>query len=583
MIHQKMLLYSQQKNTKLWYKIISKRFQILIKAMQNINNPKWVVKLPYIIALTLAGGILLGASIFGGHNAKNGTLGKGINKYREVLMWVDNSYVDSVDTDTLVDYSIKKMLEKLDPHTAYFPPKEAVQARTQLESGFDGIGVEFNIFNDSLFVISPMIGGPSESVGIMAGDAILKANGTNLTGKNLTSALVFNSLRGPRGSEVKLEIGRKGQKQPLNFTVKRDRIPSFSIDAGYMIDAKTGFIKVTRFSESTYEEFRTIVGSLKSQGMKQLILDLRGNGGGYKDRAEKMADELLSGEKVIVSTDGKGTQYDSKTFTKFEGQFEQGSVIVLVDEGSASASEIVAGALQDHDRALVVGRRSFGKGLVQMPINLSDGSELRLTISRYYTPSGRSIQKPYSLGGDEKYDQDYAKRLKNGEMFNADSIKQNKKMTYKTDNGRLVYGGGGIMPDVFVARDTTQMSNYLYQLWSTSSIRAYAFKYALTHKASLEKQDFNVFLKTFVVNETMLNEMVKTATENGVKLKESEYQRSKPLIKYQIKAYIARQIWQKKANSGLNNEYYQVMNPTDETLMKALALMPKVSETISKH
>lgn len=534
-----------------------------------INNSPSTVRLPIIISIALAGGILLGAGLFSGPNTRSGILGKGFNKYREVLMWVDNSYVDSVDTDTLVEFSIKKMLEKLDPHTSYFPPKDATQARSQLESGFDGIGVEFNVFHDSLFVIAPLSGGPSEAVGIQAGDVILKANETKLTGKGLTNSTIFGALRGPRGSEVKLEIYRRGIK-PMIYSVKRDRIPSFSVEAGYMIDDKTGYIKVTRFSESTYEEFRNVLANLKNQGMKQLMLDLRGNPGGYKDRAEKMVDELLAGEKLIVSTDGKRPEYDSKTYTRFEGIFEKGAIVVLMDEGSASASEIVAGALQDHDRALVVGRRSFGKGLVQMPIQLSDGSELRLTISRYYTPSGRSIQKPYELGKGDDYEKDYEQRMKRGEMYSADSIKQNTKSVYQTDAGRKVYGGGGIVPDLFVARDTTLFTPYLYQLFAQNIIREFAFKYAVTNQKTFEKMDFKTFLKGYQPSDAMLSEMLTMASVAGIKMKEVEYNRSKPYIRTQIKAHIARQVYTKKGDNGLSNEFYQVITSADDTFLKAL-------------
>jgi carboxyl-terminal processing protease len=542
-----------------------------------IENSKNTVKLPIILSIAIAGGMFVGATLFGGSNAHNGNLGKGLNKYKEVLTWIDNSYVDSVETDSLVDFSIQKMLEKLDPHTQFYPPKEATQARAQLEAGFDGIGVEFNIFHDSLFVISPLVGGPSEAVGIQAGDVILKANDTRLVGSKLTSNTVFSSLRGPRGSEVKLDIFRKGIKNMLSFTIKRDRIPSYSIDAGYMIDDRTGYIKVTRFSESTYEEFKTVLASLKQQNMKQLVLDLRGNPGGYKDRAEKMVDELIGGEKLIVSTDGKRPEYDSKTYTKFDGQFEKGAIIVLVDEGSASASEIVAGALQDNDRALIVGRRTFGKGLVQMPIRLTDGSELRLTISRYFTPSGRSIQKPYTLGHSEEYGKDFEHRVKAGEMFNQDSIKINKKLMYKTNAGRTVYGGGGIMPDVFIAKDTSLMSSYLYQLFARNIIREYTFKYVVDNKDKLEKQDIKTFNKTFQVTDKMLEGLTAMATVAGVKMKDTEYNRSKPYIKAQTKAYIARQLWKKQATDGLNNEYYIVMSSIDETLQKALKLFDKAA------
>ncbi|MFN8358069.1 MAG: S41 family peptidase [Spirosomataceae bacterium] len=546
--------------------------------MSEIKNSKTVTRIPILIGLTLAGGILLGATLFGGKSKSFSNLGKNINKYREILSWIDNSYVDSVDTDTLVDYSIKKMLERLDPHTSYIPTKDVAMARSQLESGFDGIGVEFNIFNDTVYVVTPLTGGPSEAAGIVAGDKIVKADGTPLTGKALTNSLIFSKLRGPRGSQVKLEIVRKGTPKPILFTISRDKIPTFSVDAGYMIDNQTGYVKVTRFSESTYDEFRNVVTSLKGQGMKQLLLDLRGNPGGYMDRATNMADELIGGNKLIVYTDGKGTQYDKQTFANREGMFEKGAVVVMVDEGSASASEIVAGALQDNDRALIVGRRSFGKGLVQMPIPLSDGSEMRLTISRYYTPSGRSIQKPYLLGDDKEYDHDYEKRLKSGEFYNADSVKINKKLAYKTAGGRMVYGGGGIIPDVFVSRDTSYFSNYLIQLMSKNIIREYAFNYAQDNKASLEKQKFADFLKGFTTTDAMLGEMIKMAEKSGTKLNEKEWTRSKNYVKALTKAYIARQLWNKKANNGLNNEFYQVMSNTDETFQKALKQFDKADK-----
>lgn len=539
--------------------------------MSNIQNSKSTVRLPILISLSIAGGLLLGAAIFGGKTSSNfNNVAKSVTKYREILGWIENSYVDSVGTDSLVDFSIKKMLEKLDPHTAYIPQKEVAMARSQLESGFDGIGVEFNIFNDTVQVVTPLTGGPSEAAGILAGDKIIKADDASLTGKKLSNSLIFGKLRGPRGSQVRIEILRRGIKNPLVFNITRDKIPTFSVDAGYMLDAQTGVIKVTRFAESTYDEFKNVLASLKTQGMKQLILDLRGNPGGYMDRATNMADELIGGNKLIVYTDGKGTQYDKKTFAGREGIFEKGAVIVLVDEGSASASEIVAGALQDNDRALLIGRRSYGKGLVQLPIPLSDGSEMRLTISRYYVPSGRCIQKPYVMGNEAEYEKDFEKRLKSGELYSADSIKFDKKSEYKTAGGRTVYGGGGITPDVFVGRDTSYYSNYLFQLTSKNVIREYAFNYGQDNKAQLEKLKFSDFVKSFSVSDAMLAEMNKLAGKSDVKLKEAEFARSKNYIRTLIKAYLARQIWNKKSNNGLNNEFYQVMVANDEVIQKAM-------------
>lgn len=546
--------------------------------MENpIQNDRRAVRLPILLSITLAAGVFLGATFFGGSKGIT-DVARGYTKFKEVLQLIDNNYVDTVNTDELVDYSITKMLEKLDPHTYYFNPKDAIAARSQLESGFDGIGIEFNLYKDTVYVVTPLVGGPSEAVGIQSGDKILKVNNEVFTGTKVDNAFIFSKLRGPRGSEVKIEILRRGVPKPLAFQLKRDRIPTYSVDASYMIDKETGYVKVTRFSESTYDEFKNAVGSLKTQGMKKLLLDLRGNPGGYMDRATNMVDELIAGDKMIVYTDGKDDRYDRQTRTKNAGMFENGSVVVLIDEGSASASEIVAGALQDHDRALIVGRRSFGKGLVQMPVNLSDGSELRLTISRYFTPSGRSIQKPYTHGDVESYEKDIKNRFSHGELFVADSIKNNPKLQFRTDAGRVVYGGGGITPDVFVPRDTSMMTPYLYELFSKNIVRDYAVRYLGDNKKQFEKLSFAEFLKTFAPTEADLEAIVANANADNIKFNEKEYKRSKPYIRTYLKAMIGRYAYQKRDKGGLNNEFYQVMSDLDEGYKKAVTLFDEAEK-----
>jgi len=510
-----------------------------------IRNNKSTVRLPMLLGLTMAGGMLIGATFFGGTKSLN-TIGRGYTKYREILQLIENNYVDTVNTDELVDYSIEKMLQKLDPHTAYLNPQNAVAARSQLEGGFDGIGVEFNIYRDTVYVVTPMSGGPSEAVGIQSGDKIIKVDEKALVGTKIENSDVYKALRGKRGTPVKLTILRKGDKEPKVYTVMRDRIPTYSIDASYMIDNKTGYIKVNRFSETTYDEFKTALASLKSQGMKQLMMDLRNNPGGYMDRATSIADEFISGNKMLVYTNGKDSRYDRQTFARIAGQFEEGPLVVLVDEGSASASEIVAGALQDHDRALIAGRRSFGKGLVQMPVQLSDGSELRLTISRYYTPSGRSIQKHYVPGQEGDYEKDMEQRSKRGEYYIADSIKNDPKLKFKTDGGRVVYGGGGITPDYFIPRDSSWQTPYLIKLFNKNLIREYAVEYANANRKRLEKLPFAEFDRTVTLDDTFMNRLTKEAASEGVPFNQKEYNRSKEYIRTQIKALVARYVYQKK-------------------------------------
>lgn len=544
---------------------------------KNIRNSTSMIRLPMLLAATLAGGILIGATFFGGRTRYSGDLVRNLNKFREVLTWIDNAYVDSVNTDTLVDYSLEKMMTHLDPHSVYIPKKEVAAAKAQLESGFDGIGVEFNIFNDTVFVINAIPGGPAATAGMRSGDRLIRADGTPLTGKKVDNQLIFSKLRGPGGSAVKLDIQRRGEKNLLNFNVTRGRIPSYSVSASYLIDGNTGYIKIDRFAESTYNEFRSQLASLKKQGMSRLVLDLRGNGGGFKDRATDIVDELLGGNKLIVKTDGKGTQFDDETYARKEGLFEKGAVVLLIDENSASASEIVAGALQDHDRALLVGRRTFGKGLVQTPVDLSDGSQIRITVSRYYTPSGRCIQKPYTI-----YDSD--DRYKDGELFVADSIKFDKKQAFKTDNGRAVYGGGGIIPDIFVSVDTSYRTKYLYQLAARNVIAEYAFRYALDNRAKLSEQTFKDYLQKFTVSDAMINEVAAMAAASGIKRNEADLSRSKRYMQDQIKALVASYIWEKRSSTaGLRNELYQVLNANDPLYKKALVYFPQADQMAAKQ
>ncbi|GAB3642950.1 S41 family peptidase [Spirosoma arcticum] len=542
-----------------------------------IQNSKAMVRLPMLLGITLAGGMLIGATFFGGAKSLN-NIGRGYTKYREILQLIENNYVDTVNTDDLVDFSIEKMLQKLDPHTAYMNPQDAIAARSQLDGGFDGIGVEFNIYKDTVYVVTPMSGGPSETAGILSGDKIIKVDDTPLAGGKIDNSMVYKALRGKRGTPVRMTILRKGEKEPKVFTVTRDRIATYSVDAAYMVDAKTGFIKVNRFSETTYDEFKTALASLKAQGMTQLMVDLRNNPGGYMDRATSIADEFISGNKLLVYTDGKDNRYDRQTHARIAGQFEEGPLVLLVDEGSASASEIVAGALQDHDRALIAGRRSFGKGLVQMPVQLSDGSELRLTISRYYTPSGRSIQKPYVMGQEGDYEKDLEKRSKRGEYYIADSIKNDPKLKFKTDGGRVVYGGGGITPDYFIPRDSTWQTPYLIQLYGKNIIREFAMEYANDNRVKLEKMPFADFNRTVTINDEQMSRFVKNATDEGVKFNEKEYNRSKNYIRTQIKALVARNIYQKKNKAGQNNEFFRVIGESDDTYQKALQLFDRAGK-----
>ena len=489
---------------------------------------------------------------------------------------ITNLYVDKVDEDKLVEEAIIKMLAQLDPHSTYNNAEEVKKMNEPLQGNFEGIGVQFQMIEDTLLVIQPVSNGPSEKVGILAGDRIVAVNDSAIAGVKMSTEDIMKRLRGPKGSKVNLTIVRRGVQDPLVFTVKRDKIPILSLDASYMIQPKIGYIRVNRFGATTAEEFKKAMKSLQQQGMKDLILDLQGNGGGYLNAAIDLANEFLKQKELIVYTEGRAARR-SDFFAKGTGNFKNGRLIILVDEYSASASEIVTGAIQDWDRGVVVGRRTFGKGLVQRPIDLPDGSMIRLTIARYYTPSGRSIQKPYDSTVD--YNKDLIERFNHGELMNADSIHFPDSLKYKTHKlGRTVYGGGGIMPDYFVPLDTTRYTDYYLALRDKGAIVQMNIKLIDRHRAEWLKKykNFDRFYKDFEISSKMLDELVELGKTMGAEYNEEQFQTALPLIKTQLKALIARDLWDM-------NEYFRVINDLSDSMKKALELLEKLGMNFPKR
>lgn len=531
--------------------------------MSETKNTKSQIRLPIILALAISAGIWIGAT-FAEPKGNQNDLRAALYKLQEIMTYINRDYVDSVNTNDLVEFGITKMLENLDPHSSYIPARDASLAQSQLEGEFDGIGVEFGIIRDTIYVVAPLTGGPSEALGIQSGDQIIKVDGKTVAGIGITNRDVFDYLRGPRGSKVNVEIKRRNQSELIDYEITRDKIPQYSINASYMVDREIGYIKVTRFAATTYEEFKTSLTQLQAQGMKKLIIDLQGNPGGYMGAAINMADELLGDRDLIVSQEGKVSQYSQKAFAFKPGMFEEGSVIVLINEGSASASEILAGAIQDNDRGLIVGRRSFGKGLVQMPIDLSDGAELRLTIARYFTPSGRSIQKPYDHNYDV-YETDLMNRYTHGEFFSADSIKFNDSLKYETKKGRTVYGGGGIMPDYFVPLDTTMGSAYVNRLFNTDSSREYILDFVTKNKGSFSSMTADQYYTDYKVSDAMLMELAEYGKKNKVEFDAKGFNKSKDYLRILVKAHLGRQIYD-------DNVFYKVINDVNEVYLQAMNL-----------
>jgi carboxyl-terminal processing protease len=532
--------------------------------MNQMNNHTPRAFQPLWVAVLLIAGIFIGKyAVTDIHPTHESSVA---NRVAEILHYIEKDYVDTVDTEYLVEQGIQQMLEKLDPHTVFIPPKEISMAHAQLEGNFEGVGIEFYIYKDSIVVASPIADGPSAKAGIEAGDKIVMVDSVMMAGVGITSNDVFKKLRGPQGSPVKVSVKRPEQKQLLFFTIIRGKIPTSSLDAAYMEQDSVGYIKISRFSETTFNDFHSQLIKLKDEGMKNLILDLRDNPGGYLDMATKMADQFLPEGNLIVYTQGKNSKANIKQYASSIGDFEVGNLVVLINQGSASASEIVAGAIQDNDRGLVVGSRSFGKGLVQRPIELSNGAELRLTTSRYYTPSGRCIQKPYDSEHPEEYGMELSKRYQHGEYFNADSIQFADSLKFKTKKGRTVYGGGGIMPDFFVPHDTSEYTTYALNLLNDNFMRTYLLEYYATHKLLLQKLNLEKLANGNSLTEKITQDLLKKADKNGIAFRNKDYQKSKRLIHASVRAYLAKYIFGASA-------YYQVLNKTDKTFQKAISTL----------
>ena len=480
-----------------------------------------------------------------------------------------NLYVDSVDENKLVEDAIRGMLEKLDPHSTYSNAKEVKQMNEPLNGNFEGIGVQFNMIDDTLMVIQPVTNGPSEKVGIIAGDRIVTVNDTAIAGVKMSKEEIMRRLRGPKGTVVMLGVVRTGIKDQLTFKVTRDKIPVHSVDATYMLRPGIGYIRIGNFGANTHQEFCDALEKLKQQGMTDLVLDLQENGGGYLQAAVNIADELLARDELIVYTEGRRVPRQ-EYHAHGHGKFMQGKIVILVDEYTASAAEIVTGAVQDQDRGQVVGRRTFGKGLVQRPIDLPDGSMIRLTIAHYYTPSGRCIQKPYEKGNQKDYAMDVMNRLKKGELTNQDSIHFADSLKFQTlHKQRTVYGGGGIMPDHFVPLDTTRYTQLHRQLAAKGVIIQQNLRYVDNHRKQLKKQyaDFDSFKQTFEVPQSLVDDVLAEGKKQKVEPKnDEELQKTLPYLRLQLKALIARDIWDM-------SEYFSIMNEENPTVKKALEVI----------
>ena len=524
--------------------------------------------IPFLLAIALIAGIAIGtfyANHFSGN--KLGIINTSSNKLNALLRIIDDQYVDTVNISDLVEEAMPQILSELDPHSSYIPAKDLEAVTADLKGSFSGIGIQFTIQDDTIHVNNVIQGGPSEKVGLMAGDRIVEVDDSAFVGKIVTNEEAMKRLKGEKGSKVKLGVYRPGEKELLHFTVVRGNIPVKSIDAAYMINEKVGYVKVNKFGETTYPELLIALAKLNQKNCEGLIIDLRGNTGGYMAAAIQMVNEFLPNNRLIVYTQGRKSPREDYS-SNGTGSNQKMPLVVLVDEGSASASEIFAGAIQDNDRGTIVGRRSFGKGLVQQPIEFSDGSAIRLTIARYYTPSGRCIQKPYEKGKESEYELDLLTRYEHGEFFSADSIKQNETEVYHTRLGRPVYGGGGIMPDIFVPQDTTGMTSYFRMAANRGLIIRYTFEYTDQNRSTLQQYDTPEKMEEYLKKQNLLNKFAAWAEKKGLKRRNNLMAKSRRLFEMSLYGNIIYNMLGMEA-------YVEYLNETDKTVLKAVEILEK--------
>lgn len=524
--------------------------------------------IPFLMAICLVAGILIG-TFYTNHFSGNklGIINTSSNKLNALLHIIDEQYVDTVNMFNLVEEAMPQILAELDPHSSYIPAKDLEAVNSDLKGSFSGIGVQFTIQDDTIHINSVIPGGPSEKVGLLAGDRIVEVDDSSFVGKIVTNEEAMRRLKGEKGSKVKLGIYRPGEKDILHFTIVRGDIPVKSIDAAYMVNDKFGYVKVNKFGETTYSELLVALAKLAQANCKGMIIDLRGNTGGYMAAAIQMVNEFLPNNKLIVYTEGRKSPRENYT-SNGTGSSQTMPLIVLMDEGSASASEIFAGAIQDNDRGTIIGRRSFGKGLVQQPIEFSDGSAIRLTIARYYTPSGRCIQKPYEKGNDAEYEMDIITRYEHGEFFSADSIKQNIKEIYHTGLGRTVYGGGGIMPDIFVPQDTTGMTSYYRMAATRGLIVRYTLDYTDKNRSKLQEYDTPEKMEAYLKKQNLLEKFAEYAESKGLKRRNILMYKSKKLFEESLYGNVIYNMLGMEA-------YIAYSNQTDKTVQKALEVLEK--------
>ena len=499
-------------------------------------------------------------------NVKELEQDKTTRKMSTLLYYINNYYVDTLDLPDLVEHAFVQTLKELDPHSAYIPAKDVKKADEPLQGSFEGVGITFQLFKDTILVVSPIPGGPSDKVGILAGDKIVSVDGEDSFGEKINNQWVFDHLRGKKGTIVKVEVYRRGNDELLDFEITRDKIPINSLDASFMLNEKTGYIKLNRFSKTSLDEFNEAIVDLKAMGMENLIFDLRGNGGGYLGTAMTISDEFLSEGELIVYTEGIHQPRQDLVATS-KGEFESGKLVVLINEGSASASEIVSGAVQDWDRGLIIGRRSFGKGLVQRPFQMPDKSMVRLTVARYYTPSGRCIQKPYDAGVEE-YHLDFKHRLEHGELISADSIDFPDSLKYETKNGRIVYGGGGIMPDIFVPLDSTRYTDLYSKLIRKGVVNSFVNEYLDKNRKTLQSEYklFKDFDKGFSLNDADFEQFLAKAKTEKIEIEDLDAELNVDFVKLQLKALIARNIYE-------TGNYFEVVAKMDHEIDKALEII----------